>query len=81
MSTGIGLPRAVEQRCYQGDELYAIECDGVTQGLMTIDILKKRCQIESQLRRRLVYIRALTTAPWNRPAIRNPPTYKGLVET
>jgi hypothetical protein len=61
-----------------GDELYAIECDGVTQGLMTIDILKKRCQIESQSRRRLVYIRALATAPWNRPAITNPPTYKGV---
>lgn len=61
-----------------GDELYAIECDGVTQGLMTIDILKKRCQIESQLRRKLVYIRALATAPWNRPAITNPPTYKGV---
>ena len=66
-----------------GDELYAIECEGVTQGLMTIDILKKRCQIESQLRRRLVYIRALATAPWNRPArnrpaITNPPTYKGV---
>lgn len=61
-----------------GDELYAIECDGTTQGLMTIDILKKRCYIESQLRRRLVYIRALATAPWNRPAITNPPTYKGV---
>jgi hypothetical protein len=61
-----------------GDELYAIECDGITQGLMTIDVLKKRCQIESQLRRRLVYIRALATAPWNRPAITNPPTYKGV---
>lgn len=61
-----------------GDELYAIECDGVTQGLMLIDILKKRCQIESQYRRRLVYIRALATAPWNRLAINNPPTYKGV---
>jgi len=61
-----------------GDELYAIECKGVTQGLMTIDVLKKRCQIESQLRQRLVYIRALATAPWNRPAITNPPTYKGV---
>lgn len=61
-----------------GDELYAIECEGITQGLMTIDILKKRCQIESQYRRRLVYISALATGPWNRPAINNPPTYKGV---
>jgi hypothetical protein len=45
---------------------------------MVLDILKKRCQIESQLRRRLVYISALATAPWNRPLIVNPPTYKGI---
>lgn len=43
-----------------------------------LDVLKKRCQISSQLRRRLVYISALATAPWNRPAITNPPTYKGV---
>ena len=43
-----------------------------------LDILKKRCQIESQLRRRLVYISALATAPWNRYVITNPPTYKGV---
>jgi len=61
-----------------GDELYAIECDGITQGLIMLDVLKKRCQIQSQLRRRLLYIRALATAPWNRPAILNPPTYKGV---
>ncbi|GAA6621436.1 hypothetical protein [Scytonema sp. NUACC26] len=61
-----------------GDELYAIECEGMTQGLMLIDVLKKRCQIQSQLRRRLVYVSALATAPWNRPAINNPPTYKGV---
>lgn len=61
-----------------GDELYAIECEGITQGLMMLDVLKKRCLIESQLRRRLVYISALATAPWNRPVIINSPTYKGV---
>lgn len=61
-----------------GDELYAIECEGITQGLIMLDVLKKRCQIESQLRRRLVYISALATAPWNRPVMTNPPTYKGV---
>lgn len=61
-----------------GDELYAIECEGVTQGLIMIDILKKRCQIESQYGRPLVYISALGTAPWNRPEINDHPTYKGV---
>lgn len=61
-----------------GGELYAIECQGMTQGLMTIDILKKRCQIQSQIGKRLVYIEALATAPWNRPAIWGSPVYKGV---
>ena len=61
-----------------GDELYAIECEGITQGLIMLDVLKKRCLIESQLRRRLVYISALATAPWNRPVMTNLPTYKGV---
>lgn len=43
-----------------------------------LDVLKKRCQIESQFRRRLVYISALATAPWNQPVITNPPSYKGV---
>ena len=62
-SIGTGLARAVGLRLLPGDELYAIECEGITQGLMMLDVLKNRCQIESQLRRRLVYISALATAP------------------
>jgi hypothetical protein len=46
--------------------------------LIMLDVLKKRCLIESQLRRRLVYISALATAPWSRPVMTNPPTYKGV---
>ncbi|BAU15704.1 hypothetical protein LEP3755_62690 (plasmid) [Leptolyngbya sp. NIES-3755] len=61
-----------------GVEFYAIECENVTQGLIAIDILKKRCQIDLQFRHRLVYILALATAPWNRPTILDPPLYKGV---
>ncbi len=61
-----------------GTEFYAIECGGTTQGLLALDILKKRCWVESQLRQRLVYILALATAPWNRPTIQMPPAYKGV---
>lgn len=65
-------------RLLPGNELYAIECEGLTQGLVVLDILKKRCQIRSQFRQRLVYISALATAPWNRPGIVEPPMYKGV---
>jgi hypothetical protein len=59
-----------------GAEFYAIECEDMTQGLLAIDTLKKRCQIDWQYRQRLVYIIAIATAPWNRPLIQDPPTYK-----
>jgi hypothetical protein len=62
----------------RGTEFYAIEYGGVTQGLLALDISKKRCLIESQFRQRLVYILALATAPWNRPIIQTPPMFKGV---
>lgn len=72
------LRKSRQSKILPGDELYAIECDRLTQGLIMLDILKKRCQIQSQLRRRLVYVSALATAPWNRSAISYPPIYKGV---
>lgn len=50
----------------------------MTQGLLTLDVLKKRCQIDFQYRKRLVYIQALATAPWNRAKIVKPPIYRGV---
>lgn len=72
------MRKSRQSKILPGDELYAIECDRLTQGLIMLDILKKRCQIQSQLRRRLVYVSALATAPWNRPAISDPPIYRGV---
>jgi hypothetical protein len=74
ISIGTGWTRAVNSRLLLDDELYAIECEDVTQELMMLDVLKKRCQIEFQLQRRLVYINAFTTAPWNRPSSLISPT-------
>jgi hypothetical protein len=46
---------------YEG---YAIECEGLTQGMMILQLRGYRSQIEPN--RRLVYIHSLATAPWNR---------------
>jgi len=62
----------------RANELYAVECENVTQGMMRIDILEERCKIPSQFRQFLVYVDYLATAPWNRKPIQNPPTYKGV---
>jgi hypothetical protein len=82
--TGIGdedwnwREKSRDLKLLPGEEFYAVECENMTQGLMLIQILNKLCQIESQHNRRLVYVEALATAPWNRPAIQSPPTYKGV---
>jgi hypothetical protein len=57
-----------------GAEQYAIECDGVTQGLMLIETLGYRSWFEEA--RRIVYVRSLATAPWNRPLLKEPPDYR-----
>jgi hypothetical protein len=46
---------------YEG---YAIECEGLTQGMMILQVRGYRSQVEAN--RRLVYVHSLATAPWNR---------------
>jgi hypothetical protein len=58
-----------KQRIYLTDsagiyEGYAIECEGLTQGMMILQVRGYRSQVESN--RRLVYVHSLATAPWNR---------------
>lgn len=68
---------AFKERVYgssPGSEMYAIECDGMAQGLMLIDRLGHRSWFEPN--QRILYVRALATAPWNRPSIQTPPRYK-----
>ncbi|MGD2184450.1 GNAT family N-acetyltransferase [Lusitaniella coriacea] len=57
-------------------ESYALECDGKTQGLMTVETQRHRSQVLPG--ERIVYIVALATAPWNRRSIRQPPEFKAV---
>lgn len=68
-----------KQRTYGsrlGAEAYAIECEQRTQGLMLIETLGYRSRFASN--RRIVYVHALATAPWNRPIIQAPPKYRAV---
>ena len=56
----------------------SLECGGVTQGLMAIDLGNRLCRINSQLNQHLVYIDYLSVAPWNRPQLTNSPFYKKI---
>jgi hypothetical protein len=57
-----------------GAEQYAVECDDITQGLMLIETLGHRSWFEES--RRVIYVRSLATAPWNRLLFRNPLGYR-----
>jgi hypothetical protein len=57
-----------------GAEKYAVECDGMTQGLMLMETLGHRSWFDAN--RRVVYIRSLATAPWNRRSLNPSPEYR-----
>jgi hypothetical protein len=57
-------------------EAYAIEAEGVTQGMMLIETANRRSLfIPNQ---RLLYVEALASAPWNRSWLQRPPTFRGV---
>lgn len=58
-------------------ESYALRCNGRTQGLMFLDMLR-RCRLASQQDLHLVYIDLVATAPWNRPGLTPAPIYRGV---
>lgn len=55
---------------------FALECDGMTQGLMIVNTIK-RCRISSQANKHLVYVEYLEAAPWNRTKV-DVPQFRGV---
>ena len=44
---------------------FSLVCGGVTQGLMIVDTTTKRCRLEPQKGKPLVYVFFVENAPWN----------------
>ena len=57
---------------------FSIVCDGVTQGLMLVNLASERCRIEEQKGKHLVYVSFVENAPWNRAELVNPPRFRGV---
>lgn len=57
---------------------FSIVCDGLTQGMMFVDTTMKRCRIDSQRGKHLVYVEYVENAPWNRKELFDPPRYRGV---
>ena len=60
-----------------GQETFAVECQGVTQGLMLLDFTLF-ARLPEQMGRELIYVDRLATAPWNRKKFTDNPRYKGV---
>jgi len=57
-------------------EKYAVECEQISQGLMMLEVSNYYSRNNSQ--QKIVYVDFLSTAPWNRISLKNPPDYKGV---
>lgn len=70
------VEKAIEAERIMGRDTFAVECAGVTQGLMLVDVAFG--QLPDQSGKELVYIELLATAPWNRPKLDPAARYKGV---
>ena len=61
-----------------GSPGFSIMCGGVTQGMMLTDTVTRRCRIERQVGKNLVYVSFVENAPWNRKELFDPPRYQGV---
>lgn len=60
----------------ENHESYALECLGLTQGLMMVETQLHGSR--AVVGKRLVYIEAITSAPWNRKEIQRLPRFQGV---
>lgn len=58
-------------------ETFAVECGGITQGLMLVDVTKF-ARLDAHRGREMVYVELLASAPWNRNGFMPNPVYKGV---
>ena len=56
---------------------YAIECDGIPQGLMLLD-LNQTAKVSKQKGKPLVYVQYVEVAPWNSELLVKPIRYRGV---
>ena len=57
---------------------FSIVCEGLTQGMMIVDIVKYRGRIGDHRGQHLVYVEFVENAPWNRAELFDPPRYRGV---
>ncbi len=59
-------------------ESFVIECAGVTQGIVNVNVATRFAKLPPHQGRELAYIDRIATAPWNRYKFEVTPKYKGV---
>jgi len=62
-------------------ENFVIECAGLTQGIMNVNIATRFATLPPHKGRELAYIDRIATAPWNRHKLHPKPKYMGVGRT
>jgi hypothetical protein len=58
---------------------FSVVCAGLTQGMMLVDTTMKRCRLDNQKGKNLIYVSFVENAPWNRKELLfDPPRYRGV---
>ena len=68
---------AVARATFLAQKTFGLVCGGELQGLMLVN-LTKTGRIPTQVRKELVYVEFLSTAPWNRKELACTPRYRGV---
>jgi hypothetical protein len=58
-------------------ETFVVECEGITQAMMLVDVATRFATLPPHQGRELAYIELIASAPWNRPKFSANPKYKG----
>ena len=62
-----------------GNQGFSVVCDELTQGMMFVDTVTRRCKLPNQSGQHLVYVDFIENAPWNRRELLfDPPRYRGI---
>lgn len=62
-----------------GNQGFSIVCDELTQGMMFVDTVARRCKLPEQSGQHLVYVDFIENAPWNRrELLSGAPRYRGV---
>jgi hypothetical protein len=71
--------KAASIRGLLANPAFSVMCGGVTQGMMILETTRRRCRVDAQKGKNLIYVEYVENAPWNRKELLfDQPRYRGV---